>query len=243
MRNFFNDKMMREAPDALSPAAAAQVAPEPAAGPDLSFVPTDYHTDGNPDLVKFGAHYQDLVAQDAQRRESMVDVPEDGAYNFALPDDLKFDGIDVPADFKVDLDTEGMKPLYDELGAMLKELNAPQAAAGKVAGMIATYEAMKEARAMSEWTADMKTLGSEAQISARFGAVQRKLETMLPAADAKALLSRGMISAKGIQALEKLVGPKGMNSPVAQPNNNAELEGMSAFDRLKFINAKNAKAS
>ena len=214
--------------------------PSPEA-PDLSFVPTDFHVEGKPDLTKFRDHYQDLVAADAQRREALADVPEDGIYVFALPDDLKFDGLDLPEGFAVTLDTESeaMKPLYAEMGAILKELGAPRAAAGKVGALIARYEAARFSEAYAAQKAEMAKLGPTAD--ARVGSVQRKLQATLPAEQAEALAGATR-SAAALQALEKLLAPKSMPAPAAVPNT-AGLEGLTPFERLKKINEMQAKAS
>lgn len=232
---------MRQASGEGSP-AGSPVNPEPAVGPDLSFVPTDYHTEGKPDLTRFSAHYQELAAADAQRREAMANVPEDGNYQFGLPDDLTFDGLDLPEGFTVNLMTDdpAMQPLYGELGGFLKELGAPKEAATKAAAMIAKYEAIKESQRMKAWTEDIRQLGNDATISARVQTVQRKLEALLPADQASALFSGDRISAKGIQALEKLLGPKNLSTPTATPQGQ-NLEGMSPYDRLKAINAAQSK--
>jgi hypothetical protein len=226
LNGFFNDKMTRQAPDALSP-APGQAEPAPAADAvDLSFIPADYLVDGKPDTAKFTTHYQELLAADAQRKEAMAGVPEDGKYAFALPDDLKFDGLELPEGFAVNLMTDDpvMAPLYDEMGALLKELGAPKEAAGKAATLIAKYEATKASiqkkaddAAFETWATGMKTLGNDAQVKARVAGVERKLETMLPAEQVKALFSGERISADGIKALEKILGTKSLGAPPPQP--------------------------
>lgn len=247
MSNYFNARMTREVPGEGSPAplapATEPVTPAPvadAAPVDLSFIPTDFHADGKPDLAKFRSHYEDMVAADAQRREAAATVPEDGKYAFAIPDDLTFEGMELPDGFKVELaaDDPVMAPLFDEMSALLKELNAPAAAAGKAAGLIAKYEAAKESRDFTAWAADMKRLGPDTTVSARVAAVQRKLETALPADQVKALFSGPRISADGIVALEKLLAPRSLTAPASQPNTNAHLESLPPFERLRAIRAK-----
>lgn len=219
----FANRMTRQAPEAFSPAPDQQV-PAPEQAPDFSFIPADFVVDGKPDTAKFTAHYQDLLAADAQRKEAMAGVPE--AYTFALPEGLTFDGLELPEGFAVKLATDDpdMQPLYGKMGELLKGLGAPQEAAGKAAALIAEYEAIKASRevkaekeAFAAWEAGMKTLGNDAQISARTAAVQRKLETMLPAEQVKALFSGERISADGIKALEKILGTKGFTPPSPTP--------------------------
>lgn len=224
LNGFFNDKMTRQAPDALSP-APVEPAPE-ADAVDLSFIPADYLVDGKPDTAKFTAHYQELLAADAQRKEALASVPEDGKYAFALPENLTFEGLELPEGFAVNLltDDPAMAPLYDEMGALLNELGAPKEAATKAAALIAKYEATKAAvafkaenEAFAAWEAGMKTLGNDAQVKARVAAVERKLETLLPAEQVKALFSGERISADGIKALEKILGTKSLGAPPPQP--------------------------
>lgn len=243
----WQEKLTRQAPDALSPAAtpAPEPTPVPDAGPDLSFIPADYHTDGKPDLAKFTAHYQDIVAADAQRREALADVPEDGKYDFALPEGFAFDGIEgLPEGFKVELATDDpdLQPLYAGLSEVMKEIGAPKAAAGKFAGLIAKYEAVQYARAARDAAAEMAKLGTEAQQNSRFAAVERGLATVMPAEEAKAVL--GIVrTANALRGLERLLSPRSMTPPVTTPNNNSSLEGLTPFERLKAINAQAAKAS
>jgi hypothetical protein len=244
--NYFNARMTREVPGEGSPAPLAPAtepvidpAPAAPAAVDLSFIPADFHDNGQPDLTKFRSHYEDMVAADAQRREAEANVPADGKYAFAIPDDLTFEGMDLPDGFKVDLATDDpvMAPLFDEMGALLKELNAPADAAGKAAGLIAKYEAAKESRDFTAWAADMKRLGPDTTVKARVAAIQRKLETALPADQVKALFSGPRISADGIVALEKLLAPRSMTGPGPQPNTNAHMADMPPGERLRAIRA------
>lgn len=222
-----------------TPAPEPAPVPTPEAGPDLSFIPADFHADGKPDLTKFSAHYQDLVAADAQRREAMADVPADGKYEFALPADFTFDGIEgLPPDFKIELATDDpdLQPLYTGLSEVLKEIGAPKSAAGKLAGLIAKYEAVQYQKAARAAAAEMAKLGTEAQQNSRFAAVERGLATVMPAAEAKAVLSI-VRTADALRGLERLLSPRSMTPPTPQPNTNAHLEGMTPFERLKAINA------
>jgi hypothetical protein len=228
----FRDKIRWQIPGELAgstpPTAGGEQPAAPSApetGADFSFIPQDFHVDGKPDLGKFTAHYQELVATDAQRKQAMADVPQDGAYDFALPPDLKFDGLDLPEGFKVELATDdpAMKPLFDELGSVMKELGLPKAAAGKFTSLLAKYEATKTsqyfAAAKQQEAAvkqEMSALGSEAQAIARLQTIERKLQTMLPADQVDALKG-ATTSAKAVMALEKLLSPSGLSSPVAQP--------------------------
>lgn len=208
---------MREAPD--NPGAGADATPvepttdapvEAATGPDLSFIPADYMVDGKPDTGRFAAHYQELLAEQAKRE------PAPETYDFAIPQDLTFEG--MPEGFAVELkaDDPDFQPLFADLGAMLKEIGAPANAGPKVAGLIARYEAAKYGKQLAALQEEAKILGTPAQAQARVATVLRKLETMLPADQVEAL--KGVASsAKAVMAFEKLIGPKNLTAPPPQP--------------------------
>jgi len=227
-------------------AAAAAVAAEAAnldtadTGPDLSFIGEDFQTDGKPDTAKFATHYAELVARDAQSRENAAAVPEDGVYTYALPEDFKFaEELGLPADFKVDLLTEdpAMKPLYDDMSAMLKDWGVPAEGAGKAAGLIAKYEAIKMSQAIAAGKAEMQALGTSAQAKTRIDAVSRLIDAKLPAPQAAALKA-ATTSAAGVQALERLLAPRSM-SPAPIPAEE-DTSNMTASERLAYANRKAA---
>lgn len=240
MKMNFYDKMRREAPtegaaaatdsQAASEALATQsVAADP--GPDLSFIPADYHVDGKPDLGKFAASYQEIVARDAQRAEADAAasalVPE-GDYDFALPEGLTFEGLDLPEGFKVDImaDNEAMKPLFSDLSGVLKELKAPQEAAGKLLGLLAKHQATQYSQAITAQRADLGRLGSAAQVDARISTVARVLDARLPSEEAAAL--KAMVSSgKALQALERLIGPSRGAAPQTAPP--AKVDDLAAY--------------
>jgi hypothetical protein len=229
LNNSFNSKINWQAPDLPSgdPAVPAQT------GPDLSFIPADYHVDGKPDVAKFAAHYQETIAEQARTAEQKAAVPE--AYEFAIPADLKFEGL--PADYALDLDTSN--PLFGELGDVLKELGAPAEAAGKLTGLLAKYQAGKDAADYAAWQKDMAQLGTADQQAARSQDVLRKLETLLPADQAKALFSGDRISADGIRALEKLLSGRGMSAPPASPQGQ-DIENLTPMQKLQLANRQRA---
>lgn len=208
---------MREAPD--NPGAGADATPvetttdapvEAATGPDLSFIPADYMVDGKPDTGRFAAHYQELLAEQAKRE------PAPETYDFAIPQDLTFEG--MPEGFAVELkaDDPDFQPLFADLGAVLKEIGAPANAGPKFAGLIARYEAAKYGKQLASLQEEAKILGTPAQAQARVATVLRKLETMLPADQVEAL--KGVASsAKAVMAFEKLIGPKNLTAPPPQP--------------------------
>ena len=71
LNNFFNDRMTRAPADE----GGGSPAPVEQAAPDFSFIPADYQKDGQPDLAAFSAHYNDLVARDAQAAERAGQIP------------------------------------------------------------------------------------------------------------------------------------------------------------------------
>lgn len=198
---------MREAPGEGGGGVSAD---PPAEGPDLSFIPAEYHTDGKPDLAKFSAHYSDMVAAQAQAAEKAALIPEDGNYEYTLPEEFKIKGFDGFAFDPAD-------PLVPELSAFLKSMGAPKEAGSQVAQLLAKYEASREAKDLAKWSEDMKTLGTETQVRARFDAVKRKLEGLLPADQAAALVRQGTTSAAAVKALERLVTAPGFSPPNSLP--------------------------
>lgn len=236
LTNWSSSKIKWQAPDALpggaSPAPESTPAPVDA-GPDLSFIPADFHVDGKPDLTRFAAHYQETVAERARLAEQHV-VPD--AYDFSLPTDLTFEG--VPDGFDPGLDTSS--PLFGELGNVLKEIGAPAETAGKLTGLLAQFEAQKAAADYAAWEQDMKQLGSPEQVAARAGDVQRKLETIVPKAQAEALFSGPRISADGIRALEKLITGRSLSAPAPTPST-PDLSAMTPAQKLDYANAQPAR--
>jgi hypothetical protein len=244
LNDFLKDKRNWQVPDlpggapqAPSPQPGANPAPAPDAGPDLSFIPTDFHTDGKPDLGKFSAHYQEIVAAQARAAENAPQIPE--AYAFDLPADLKFEGMDLPEGFAFEVDKDN--PLFSELGAALKELGAPADAGPKMTALLAKYEAAKAAADFAAWKQDMAQLGTPAQQTARAQDVQRKLETLLPKAQVEALFSGDRISADGIRALEKLITGRSLQAPAPQPAG-PDLESLTPRQRLDLANQQRAQA-
>ena len=207
----WNKKPLWQASGEGSPAPEQNPAPEP--GPDLSFLPADYVKDGKPDLEGFKAHYAQVVEKAGKVKEA----PE--AYEFALPADMKFDGMDLPEGFKVDLDpaNEAFAPLFTEFGDFLKGIGAPKEAASQALGLVAKYEAMKEAANYAAFKADVAALGGEAKFTERFNNIKRAAESGLPADQVEGLLSGGRISEKGFKAIETLLSAPSLSAPAPQP--------------------------
>lgn len=240
LNNFFTEKLTRQVADPANPAATDPTPQtQDLAAPDLSFIPGDYQTDGKPDIGKFTAHYQDLVARDAQYAERQAQIPE--SYEFATTADLKFDGLDLPEGFSVELakDDPAMAPLYEQLGGFLKEIGAPASAAGKVSDMIARYEATKASKFYAAQKAEMAALGTPAQQQARLGAIDRALQSRLPAAQAEAIKAAvsAVSTAATVQALEALLRPTGHTAPPNSPSR-PDLDAMTPMERLKYANSQ-----
>lgn len=198
------------APVAAPPpeAAPAAAAPAPAAEAiDLSFVPEAFVKDGKPDLEAFKAHYADL--------SKAPEIPE--AYEYAIPADLKFDGLPEGMIIAIDAKDPVMAPLFEDLTGILKGMKAPAESAQQITGLLAKYEAAKFTQALAVQQAEMDTLGPQA--TARIEAVTRTMETLLSADQVKALQGATK-SAHALQALEKLLGPRGLTPPTPIPQQN-----------------------
>lgn len=230
----WNKKPLWQAAGEGNPAMEQNPAPEP--GPDLSFIPEAYVKDGKPDLDGFKSHYAEVVEKAGKVKEA----PD--AYEFALPADMKFDGMDLPEGFKVDLDpaNEAYAPLFAEFGDFLKGIGAPKEAASQALGLVAKYEAMKEAASFAAFKADVAALGGEAKFTERFNTIKRAAESRLPADQVESLLSGGRISEKGFKAIETLLSAPSLSAPSTKTAT-SDLEGLSPIERLKIINARAAR--
>lgn len=238
--NFWQNVPRNTAEPAGAPAPTPDPTPAPApvSGPDLSFIPTDFHKDGAPDLAAFTAHYQEVIARDAQRAERDASIPE--AYEFGLPDGFSFEGIaGLPADFKVELtpDDPLLKPLYDDLGGVLKEIGAPADASKKLLGILAKYEAVQYAEATKAIEADLAKLGARPQVEARVAVIERALETRLPA-DEAAALKAALRNSGAIKAVERLLTPARGSAPPPSTPPGPNTEGMSAAQKLALANSQ-----
>ncbi len=191
-----------------SPADGAPpvAAPQPAAGPDLSWIGADFQTDGQPDLGRFREHYEGLLAEDARRREAPT-APADGRYDLTIPADLDFGDFKPPEGVKIELlaDDPHYAPVFDELQAFLHQKGLPQDTATGLVGLLAKYQAAQHIRAVRETAAEFEKLGATpAARDARVQQVRRSLEARLPADQAQALVEVTR-SAGAIRALEALI--------------------------------------
>ena len=221
LTNYWDRKVTRQvagAEQGSTPAPAPESAPVPEAAPDLTFIPQDFYADGKPDFAKFTEHYQGLVAADATAKERAALIPEDAAYDISLPDDMKFEGLDLPEGFKVDLalDDPSFQPIAADLKAFLKDAGAPKDAGKTVATLIARYEAAKYSKGFAQLKEDAKLLGTPAQAQARTEVVGRALLARLPEDQANAVRSMTG-NAKALMALETLLSPKGLGNPTPAP--------------------------
>lgn len=203
------------------------------AEPDFSFVPEQFRADGNLDWGGFRTHYDDVIAEKAIRDEAMADVPEDGKYEWALPDKLDFGELELPEDFAVNLRTDdpAFAPLFEELGGIFHKHNMPKGAAGEVLGVLAKYRATEYSQAVAASNAEMQALGTAAQ--SRISNIGRMLDSRLPA-DEAAALKAATTTANGVRALERLFKPRGPITTPSQPQ--GMNENMSPLERLRAAN-------
>lgn len=235
---WLNDKRLFEAPEAAGSAPATPVDPVPEqaqeAAPDLSFIPSEYRSGDAPDFAKFGEHYQSLVAEQAKWQEAQPEVPE--SYELAIPEDISFDGMELPEGFEIDLDleNEAYKPIVGELGDFLKAVKAPADAAPQIMGLLAKYEAARNAdfhkqqKAINESVAaDLAKLGTPDQVKARMETLSRRIDAALPAEQAAAI-KKFTGSTDALKALETLLGPRGMPTGDPAPPQAAAYDPLSA---------------
>jgi hypothetical protein len=221
-------------PDA-SPAPVQEASPQ-APALDLSFMGQDFVKDGQPDLEAFRVHYQDLIAEDARRREA-PQAPADGKYDFALPETLDLGDLALPEGMSLQLaaDDPALAPVFDELGAFLHKQGLPQDAATGLMSIVAKYEAAKVHKNMLAAKTEFEALGPTAAArEARLNKEARALETRLPADQAKALQAAAS-SAAGVRALETLVaqnlGPRSATpAPASQ-----QLDGLRGSALLRAL--------
>ena len=210
--------------------------PSPAA-PDLSFIPDEFRTDGQPDLDRYKAHVEDLIAHKARTDEARAQAPETAeGYEFKVPDGLTYEFEGLPEGYAVELKTDdpAMQPLFQEFGGWLHKYGLPAGAAQEAMALLAKYTAAQDAQGWSEFNADMKTLGPNKD--ARIGALKRLMEARLPADQVEALAG-SVRTAKGVQALEKLLALPGGGAPTSQKAP-AIPDDATPYDRLKAANAK-----
>lgn len=183
--------------------------------PNFDWVGADFMKDGKPDWDGFKAHHENLISEKAQRDEAAADVPEDGKYDFGLPDDFDF-GVELPAGVKVQIDTEN--PAFADLGAFLKEQGVSRSTAQGLIGHLAKYEAQRTAGLHAAAAKEFEQLGAtDAVRNARVAAVERSLQAKLPKDMADALLG-ATYSAAGVKALEKLLQPRSVAPATSKPD-------------------------
>lgn len=207
------------------------------AAPDWSFLPEDVRGEEGLNADKFREHYETLAAEHAQFLEARAGVPEDGKYEFAVPDDLDFGELELPEGFTVALkaDDEAYAPLFEELQGVMHKHGMPSAAAGEMMGLLAKMEATRTSAFYRQAKADFEKLGpNDSARNARMATVQRALEAKLPTEQAKALMSAAK-SYDGVRALETLFRPRGPG-PVNPQKTAVDLEKLPPRERLKAIN-------
>lgn len=247
MQNWMQIRPLMAPADEGSPApepepVADDAAPEPAAepaAPDYSFLPEQFRGENGPDLEGFKAHYDELASAQAIRDEALADVPENGAgYEFGIPENLEFGDLELPENFTVDLNTADpvIAPLFGELGEIMHKHGLPKAAANDLMGVMAKYEATKFSQHYAAAKAEMDALGTSGP--SRIANIERALQSRLPEAEFSALKA-ATTTAAGVKALERLIKPRGITTPPAQPSG-VDLDNMSPFEKLKLANSKRA---
>lgn len=225
-------------PNEPSPAAvepsAAEASSAASAAPDLSWIGEEYRGEAGLNLDAFRPHYEELLAEQARRAERDAEVPQDGTYDFALPETLDLSGLELPAGYTPEIRTDD--PLFADLGALLSKHGLPKSAAPELVGLLARYEAQQTAALYKQSKEEAAKLGATpAQAQARLSQLQRTMQARLPADQAEALMGAATTYA-GVLALERLLAPRGIGATVPQPAK-PDLEGLRPFERLKRINA------
>lgn len=204
---------------APSPDPAPSGDPDPTSDPapaaDYSFLPDDYRgEDGAYDLDKFKADYGELADFKKSQDERLAGIPEE--YDFAIPEDVDYGDLDLPEGFEIIpfTDEPAFKPLFDELGAFLKDNQISGDGAGKVMGLISKYEATKYAQGMAAMKGEIESLTNGKE---RIKDLSRRIETKLPEAEADALKA-SLSTADGVRALEKIMGGKSFSAPNSEPS-------------------------
>lgn len=198
--------------------------------PSFAFIGEDFHKDGKPDFDAFGQHYQDMLAEKAQRDEALAKVPENGEYAFTLPEKLDL-GVDLPEGVtpQISADDETFKPIFGELGAWMKQHNLPAEAGQEVMGMLAKYEAARMGKNLAAANEQYEKLGpNDATRDARIGKVERALETALPKELADGL-KPSVRSFAGIRAIEELLSKGGFSKSTTTPKPRSVQDDMDAY--------------
>lgn len=201
---------------ATPPAADPEGGGEQAPAPDYSWAPEAYLKDGALDSEAFRARYDELEAEAAARAEAAEGIPGSPDEYEILAPEVDFGELDLPEGFAFELDQgEDIQPIYGEMKEFLHKHSLPKEATSELMGLLAKYEATKLSRGFSSAKADMATLGANAE--SRISNVSRKLDAVLPKEMADALRAATGTSI-GVKAMERLLQPRSVSSPSAQPN-------------------------
>ncbi len=236
----FTDRLAREEPDApggapsggASPDPAPTPTPNPGAAPDFSFIPDDFEGDG----AKFREGYDALVTEVAQMKEAAGTLPENpDAYAVAIPETVDFGDLDLPDDFKVELNADD--PAVGDFQAWLHESRVSQEAVPGLMGVYAKMIARQTAEAMAAQQTAIEDLGGKATFDARMNTLSTTLKARLGDETAQELM--GAIGTAGaVKALEKLLGPGSGTSPRTEPASQEIPDNVPPLERLKLANAQ-----
>jgi len=213
---------------------AAPPDPAPAAAPpaDFSWIPETYVKDGQPDLAAFKGHYSDLLADHTRRSEAPA-APE--SYDFKLADDFSLGDMQLPEGYKARnlADDPDFGPIFDEVGAFLKEQGLPQSAATGLAALMARSQATTQSALYKAALAEYATLGpTPAARDARRDKVAAAIKSRVSADDAKAIMHT-TTTAAGLKALERLMSQNLGPAAAVPQHKNQSLNGKHGSELLR----------
>jgi hypothetical protein len=222
-------------PSAESQPSTAETAPAPQeAGTDLSWIGQDYHTDGRPDLGRFREHYENLLAEDARRRE-LPAAPQDGKYDLSIPAGLDLGDVKLPEGQAIELraDDPAYAPVFEELQAFMHRNGMTQETASGLIGLLAKYQATQSVQETNALAAEHEKLGpTPAAREARVNTLRRSLLNVLPEQEASELMGT-VRSYSALRAIERLIARNtGPMAAPPQPQKQA-LAGLSGYELLR----------
>lgn len=201
-----NDVPVTDPAPAESPAPVGEAASVADAALAPEGLPESFWKDGALDVATIKALHESSAAEAAKLAERVADIPQDGNYVLALPEDLKDD-----AGEPIQIDTEN--PAYQTLIEAAKELKLTSSEANKFAEMMVRKEVehvraqvAAEAKAREE---ELSKLGADPKV--RLESVIGQVKAIL-GEDSDALL-KSINTAAGVVAIEKLLAKLSGPSP------------------------------
>lgn len=202
------------------PAAQAATAPEG--------LPEAFWKDGNLDVDSIKALHEASAAEQAKQAERAAEIPADGNYILALPDDLKDD-----AGNPIEIDTTN--PAYFTLVEAARELKLTTSEANKFAEMMVRKE-LEQMKA--EQTAQADAMKAElaklgANPSERIAAAKNAIIGHL--GDKANALTSQILTADGVMALEALIAKINAAPTASAPS--PSKRDVPAYERIYGRNA------